>query len=1502
MQTAEKTSHHSKPSHQAKTTTDFFSPATGRAESPYFMPLIQAKLKVGQSGDKFEKEADATADKVTAMPDSNIRRQAEPKEEEKPVQKVADKEEEKPVQKAAGKEEEQPVQKMADKEEDKPVQKAAEKEEDKPVQKMADKEEDKPVQKAAEKEEDMPVQKMADKEEDKPVQKAADKEEEKPVQKAADKEEEKPVQKAADKEEEKPVQKAADKSMEPIGPMGDNLRERLQVTKSGGTPLPEEARSYMEPRFGADLRHVRIHTGGEAVQLSKDLSAQAFTHGSHVYFNEGKYNPGSNEGKKLLAHELTHVLQQTGTKTLRRKPVSNATAPIAHSTTPLLQLKAAAAPAPASSTEDPAFAKVIKRIQGKAKADKTHEPASKKSKQAQDASVPPANEVASKAKDRQTQKMDAQQPGEFNAAAFKAMLMEKINASAPENMEETQEYKSSGKADAVKSDVAGAVGNEKKQAGAAIENTTKQAPDSSGIAPKDVSALPPTPATSGSTNVGAKDAAPKPKSPDEVSLEANKTEMEGSMQDGDMAVTDHQLAASGEPKFQKTLEKKNEAKADADNAPNQYRKDEKNILGKAQTDSQKQSNESLSQMHGGRRRLMRNMTGSQVNTKSKDELERKRVSDTINGFYEQTKTDVEAILLNLDTQANAMFDSAATYATDTFQNYVDDRMARYKAKRYSGWTGGAKWAWDKLTGMPDEVNVFYIDGRNIYLSTMDKLIDKIANFVAFELSRAKTRIAKGKADIAGYVAGLKGSLKKFGTEALNDIQDKFSELEQSVNNKQEDLADALATKYKENLSKVDTKIAEMKAANRGLVDKVIDGVKEIINTLRELKKILSDALAKAASVFHIIMDDPGQFMSNFFDGIKLGINNFRDNFETHIKEGLMDWAFGEMAADGVERPDKFDAKGIFGMILQVLGLTKANLRKKAVKLFGEKAVKAAETGVEIIKDIVTEGPSALFRHMQDAWDDLKEGLQATIKEFLITKIIIAGMKFIAGLLIPGAGLIKIVQLIVRAVMFFVNNAKRIALFLASIIDSVTDAALGNLSVAAGKVENALRQAIPLVISLLTTLLGISGIAGRIKGFVKRIQLKVDKGVDKALAKAESLIKKAGSALGFGKKDKEGPDSGLAVKQKAKADLVAKTTTPFKTKDDLQSVVSGVLAKYKPEGLKALNLLEKPEQKGKFLIEAVASPGEKVDEAEVLADGKDLKSPHPVGTAVKFKYKSKPDSSWAHGKIVELLEGGEKGAASHYPKGEVVAKIELDAKQNVGKHELSTTNFSLVSKILPTGNSGWVLDDEKPAHDQYKPKNVKKSKVEADGSYTLAYDTMAGTTFTVEVGGDGLVKSMTGTNLRLKRQVGIDNRGVTERSEGFVSDEELNAAHLIADQFLGSGYKDSANLVTTSSHFNQVVMGNIEKKIAAKIRKEKATSFDMSLSVEWGELMNDAVLSRIMKQLPDGERDAVRGDVEAFIARVNPTFKRVMNVEYSVVINGVSLPLPDTGPDAWLGLK
>ncbi len=102
------------------------------------------------------------------------------------------------------------------------------------------------------------------------------------------------------------------RSAEDVSEIDDDLENRLSQSRGEGSPLPDDVRTFLEPRLGYDFSQVRVHAGSGAAHLNRALAAQAFTHGSNIYFGDGKYDPGSVAGKHLLAHELTHVVQQTG--------------------------------------------------------------------------------------------------------------------------------------------------------------------------------------------------------------------------------------------------------------------------------------------------------------------------------------------------------------------------------------------------------------------------------------------------------------------------------------------------------------------------------------------------------------------------------------------------------------------------------------------------------------------------------------------------------------------------------------------------------------------------------------------------------------------------------------------------------------------------------------------------------------------------------------------------------------------------------------------------------------------------------------------------------------------------------------------------------------------------------------------------------------------------------------------------------------------------------------
>ncbi|HBB35669.1 MAG TPA: hypothetical protein DC064_28795, partial [Cyanobacteria bacterium UBA9273] len=92
--------------------------------------------------------------------------------------------------------------------------------------------------------------------------------------------------------------------------VASNVGADIQNSRASGSPLPLSVRRFMEPRFNADFSNVKIHTGDNAARLNRQVNAQAFTMGNQIFFGRNKFQPDSQEGKELIAHELTHTIQQ----------------------------------------------------------------------------------------------------------------------------------------------------------------------------------------------------------------------------------------------------------------------------------------------------------------------------------------------------------------------------------------------------------------------------------------------------------------------------------------------------------------------------------------------------------------------------------------------------------------------------------------------------------------------------------------------------------------------------------------------------------------------------------------------------------------------------------------------------------------------------------------------------------------------------------------------------------------------------------------------------------------------------------------------------------------------------------------------------------------------------------------------------------------------------------------------------------------------------------------
>ncbi|MHC5753793.1 MAG: eCIS core domain-containing protein [Nostoc sp.] len=1057
------------------------------------------------------------------------------------------------------------------------------------------------------------------------------------------------------------------------------LETSIQQARGNGQPLADDIKHPMEQAFGADFGGVRVHTDAQSNRLNESIQARAFTTGQDVFFRQGEYSPGSDAGKELLAHELTHVVQQNGSavqpKSLYVAPKENklqtkvpttsagyglaiqlrenfqkpsdednqknlesktdtkngeqqnqattekhqaiptppddggnaatdppptkkvgaavtqkqvevggnqpkepeskdtkantdkvdsqqqaqskgadvakgaadlpggnagkaiAALPGANIASTSVKLPDAAADgkkAPTSPEDDPGFQAVVGTTKEVAGHEKKHPPANSKAQEAQAAAQPPGNEVDSKAQANQVGEMQqAPTPG-FDAAAFKAKLMERIADMAPKNLEEADNFKNNNKLDSVKGDLSGQVKEEQKSSQGQLEEKTKEKPDASGIEAKQVAPLPKNEPGTAPTGVDADKAAPKSKGQAEVEapLQDDSKKLDQQMKEAD--VTEEQLANSNEPEFQGALAAKKDAQTNAQEAPPQYRQQEQGILATAQATAEATAQQHLQAMHGIRTQNLGQVGEQQIGAKSKDEQARAKVAGDINKIYDKTKGKVEKTLGELDGQVIQAFDAGAADAKKAFEDYVGKRMDDYKSDRYSGFFGPAKWLGDKLFGMPSEVNAFYQEGRQLYINQMDGVINKVVAIISKGLTQAKAEIANGKQEIQNYISQLPQDLKGVGQQPAADIDSKFEELQQSVDDKQDELIDTLAQKYKENLEAVDARIEEMKAANKGFIQKAFDFIVGVIKTIIELTKMLLQVLARVAGVVGQILKDPIGFLTNLIQAVKQGFLNFMNNIGKHLQQGLIGWLTGTMAETGIEMPENFDLKGIFSLAMQLLGYTYQAIRAQAVKRLGEEKVSRLEQTVDVFQVLASEGVAGIWEFVQEKMGDLNALVIEPIKNFIIEKVITAGIEWILSLLTPASAFIKAAKAIYEIVKFFIERAQQIADLINAILDAIGAIASGAIDQAIKGVENALAKSLPVVISFLASLLGLDGIAGKIQAIFQKLRKPMEKAVDWIIDRGAKAFKKVGNKVKnskFGKKAGELKDS---AKEKYKA--------------------------------------------------------------------------------------------------------------------------------------------------------------------------------------------------------------------------------------------------------------------------------------------------------------------------------------------------------------------------------
>jgi hypothetical protein len=664
---------------------------------------------------------------------------------------------------------------------------------------------------------------------------------------------------------------------------------------------------------------------------------------------------------------------------------------------------------------------------------------------------------------------------------------------------------------------------------------------------------------------------------------------------------------------------------------------------------------------------------------------------------------------------------------------------------------------------------------------------------------------------------------------------------------------------------------------------------------------------RAGAALKSILKNPLPFVGNLAKAAKAGFETFADNIGTHLKAGLIDWLTGSL--NGVYIPKALSLPELGKFVLSVLGITWPKIRAKIVKAMGPKGEaimsgieNGVEKGYEIIVKLKNGGPVAIWEMIKEKLADLKDTVVSGIIGFVTDAIITKAVPKLVAMFIPGAGFISAIVSIYDIVMVIVAKMSKIAAVVAGFVNSIMQIAAGNIRSAAIMVSNALAGMLSLAISLLAGLVGLGKVTDKINGVVSKARGGVNKAIDAALA---WVVKKAKDLFGklFGKKEDKRTEEEKR-RDKLKAISEAEKLLPKKGLNEkaMRNKLTAIKKRYK---LSTLDLVVDSEtEKSKTIyFTASASPIEKGSPKTIEADAA-ADCPVSVGDKVRRR-----DTTWSNGEVKRIDPNGPGGKMFVYillrkakaskevkdGQGHKAAMIGVPADQLI-------KDFASSPESLGMGGFAQGHSEGIPEHSKYEPKKRIETKLEG-GATHIKYETAGGAQFDALISADQLSHSISGTKLKLKDNLKIEGRGITQDSPDFIGKANLNRSHLIADRFLGSGYKSAANLVSASAEYNQVEMKGVEDQIVNLIETHKAKEFNLSVKVKLGQLKRTDIIQQILSKIPAEEKDMVKASIEQFASQ-HPNFKAVLEVNYQISLTNaetnqvISMPF-NLGPDRYL---
>jgi Domain of unknown function (DUF4157) len=297
------------------------------------------------------------------------------------------------------------------------------------------------------------------------------------------------------------------------------------------------------------------------------------------------------------------------------------------------------------------------------------------------------------------------------------------------------------------------------------------------------------------------------------------------------------------------------------------------------------------------------------------------------------------------------------------------------------------------------------------------------------------------------------------------------------------------------------------------------------------------------STFSLIISNPVAFLRNLVTAVGQGIRQFGRNILTHLRNGVIEWLTGGLTRSGIQMPQQWNLQGFLFFVLQILGITYANVRAKLVTAFGDRPIQILEQGIQFITDAREQGVGvaartqlanifgeqnvarvqqlftfiadvrerglmvALRERVMELFGNIRDMVLARIREFIQQRIVMAAIQQLIAMLSPVGAVVDAIIKTYNTVMFFIERINQILAFVESIVNSISNIAMGSLGQAANYIEQSMARFIPVLLGFLGRFLGLGDIAGPIQRVIRGIQQAVDRGIDRIIEWMRGMVQR-----------------------------------------------------------------------------------------------------------------------------------------------------------------------------------------------------------------------------------------------------------------------------------------------------------------------------------------------------------------------------------------------------------